>query len=44
MEEWGRHPGCDIDRGLWTLLSVIYEDELIEEPQGRETIIENIEK
>jgi hypothetical protein len=28
---------------LWTLLTVIYEDELIEEPQHRETIIENIE-
>jgi uncharacterized DUF497 family protein len=29
---------------LWTLLTVIYEDELIEEPQRRETIIENIER
>jgi hypothetical protein len=29
---------------LWTLLTAIYEDELIEEPQRRETIIENIEK
>ena len=29
---------------LWTLLTAIYEDELIEEPQGRETIIENIER
>jgi len=28
---------------LWTLLTAIYEDELIEEPHGRETIIENIE-
>ena len=28
---------------LWTLLTAIYEDELIEEPQRRETIIENIE-
>jgi hypothetical protein len=28
---------------LWTLLTVIYEDELIEEPQRRETIIDNIE-
>jgi hypothetical protein len=27
---------------LWTLLTAIYEDELIE-PQRRETIIENIE-
>jgi hypothetical protein len=29
---------------LWTLLTAIYEDELIQEPQGRETIIENIER
>jgi hypothetical protein len=29
---------------LWTLLTAIYEDELIEEPHRRETIIENIEK
>ena len=29
---------------LWTLLTAIYEDELIEEPQRRETIIENIER
>jgi hypothetical protein len=29
---------------LWTLLTAIFEDELIEEPQGRETIIENIER
>ena len=29
---------------LWTLLTAIYEDELIEEPRRRETIIENIEK
>jgi hypothetical protein len=29
---------------LWTLLAAIYEDELIEEPQRRETIIENIER
>jgi uncharacterized DUF497 family protein len=29
---------------LWTLLTAIYEDELIEEPQDRETIIENIER
>jgi uncharacterized DUF497 family protein len=28
---------------LWTLLTAIYEDELIEEPQRRETIIGNIE-
>jgi len=29
---------------LWTLLAAIYEDEPIEEPQRRETIIENIER
>jgi hypothetical protein len=29
---------------LWTLLAAIYEDELIEEPHRRETIIENIER
>ena len=29
---------------LWTLLTAIYEDELIEEPQRPETIIENIER
>jgi len=29
---------------LWTLLTAIYEDELIEEPQHPETIIENIER
>jgi hypothetical protein len=29
---------------LWILITAIYEDELIEEPQRRETIIENIEK
>jgi hypothetical protein len=29
---------------LWTLLTAIYEDELIEEPQRRENIIENIER
>ena len=27
---------------LWALLTAIYEDELIEEPHRRETIIENI--
>ncbi|MFY9797554.1 MAG: hypothetical protein WAJ93_17850 [Candidatus Nitrosopolaris sp.] len=29
---------------LWTLLAAIYEDELIEEPHRRETIINNIER
>ena len=28
---------------LWTLLTAIYEDELIEESHHRETIIENID-
>jgi hypothetical protein len=29
---------------LWTLLTAIYEDELVEEPQRREIIISNIER
>jgi hypothetical protein len=29
---------------LWQLLTALYEDELIEEPPRRETIIENIER
>ena len=29
---------------LWTLLTAIYEDELVEEPERRENIIENIER
>jgi len=29
---------------LWILLTAIYEDELIEDPRRRETIIENIER
>ena len=28
---------------LWTLLTAIYEDELIDEPKRRKTIINNIE-
>lgn len=28
---------------LWTLLAAIYEDELIDEPKRRKTIINNIE-
>jgi len=28
----------------WQLLSALYENELIEEPQSRETIVENIER
>jgi len=29
---------------LWQLLTALYEDDLIEEPHRRETIISNIEK
>jgi len=29
---------------VWTLLTALYEDELIQEPQRREAIIENIER
>jgi hypothetical protein len=29
---------------LWTLLTAIYEDELIEEPQRREIILNNIDR
>jgi uncharacterized DUF497 family protein len=29
---------------LWTILTAIYEDELIEEPERREIIINNIER
>jgi|AmaraimetFIIA100_FD_contig_51_15276237_length_297_multi_2_in_0_out_0_1 hypothetical protein len=29
---------------LWTLITAIYEDELIEDPQRRESIISNIER
>jgi len=29
---------------LWTLLTAIYDDELIEEPKRRKTIISNIER
>jgi hypothetical protein len=39
-----RIPVQDAKIVLWTLLTAIYEDELIEEPQLRETIIENIER
>ena len=41
--EKNRIPIQDAKIVLWTLLTAIYEDELIEEPQRRETIIENIE-
>jgi hypothetical protein len=39
-----RIPVQDAKIVLWTLLTAIYEDELIEEPLRRETIIENIER
>jgi hypothetical protein len=42
--EDNRIPVQDAKIVLWTLLTAIYEDELIEEPQCRETIIENIER
>jgi hypothetical protein len=42
--EDNRIPVQDAKIVLWTLLTAIYEDELIEEPQHRETIIENIER
>jgi uncharacterized DUF497 family protein len=29
---------------LWTILTAIYEDELVEEPERREIIISNIER
>jgi hypothetical protein len=42
--EKNRIPVQDAKIVLWTLLTAIYEDELIEEPERREIIIENIEK
>jgi hypothetical protein len=39
-----RIPVQDAKIVLWTLLTAIYEDELIEEPQHREIIIENIQR
>jgi hypothetical protein len=42
--EYNRIPVQDAKIVLWTLLTAIYEDELIEEPQRRETILENIER
>jgi hypothetical protein len=33
----------DVKIVLWTLLTAIYEDELVEEPERREIIISNIE-
>jgi hypothetical protein len=42
--EKNRIPVQDAKTVLWTLLTAIYADKLIEEPQRRETIIENIER
>jgi len=42
--EDNRIPVQDAKIVLWTLLTDIYEDELIQEPQRRETIMENIER
>jgi DNA-binding TFAR19-related protein (PDSD5 family) len=32
------------ETACWQILAALYEDELIEEPHRRETIIENIER
>jgi hypothetical protein len=42
--EKNRIPIQDAKIVLWTLLTAIYEDELVEEPDRRETILENIER
>jgi hypothetical protein len=42
--EDNRIPVQDAKIVLWTLLTAIYEDELIEEPERREIIITNIER
>jgi hypothetical protein len=42
--EDNRIPVQDAKIVLWTLLTAIYEDELVEEPERRETILENIER
>jgi hypothetical protein len=42
--EDNRIPVQDAKIVLWTILTAIYEDELVEEPERRETIIENIER
>jgi hypothetical protein len=42
--EDNRIPVQDAKIVLWTLLTAIYEDELIEEPERREIIISNIER
>jgi hypothetical protein len=42
--EDNRIPIQDAKIVLWTILTAIYEDELIEEPHRREIIISNIEQ
>ena len=42
--ENNRIPVQDAKIVLWTILTAIYEDELIEEPHRREIIISNIEQ
>jgi hypothetical protein len=42
--EKNRIPVQDAKIALWTLLTAIYEDDLIEEPERREIIINNIER
>ena len=42
--EDNRIPVQDAKIVLWTVLTAIYEDELVEEPERREIIINNIER
>jgi hypothetical protein len=42
--EKNRIPVQDAKIVLWTILTAIYEDELVEESERREIIIENIER
>jgi hypothetical protein len=42
--EDNRIPVQDAKIVLWTILTAIYEDELVEEPERREIIINNIER
>ena len=42
--EDNRIPVQDAKIVLWTILTAIYEDELVEEPERREIIISNIER
>jgi hypothetical protein len=41
--EMNRIPVQDAKIVLWTILTAIYNNELVEEPERRETIISNIE-